>query len=163
MLSLIRNLVVVISLCLAAGAALAASEKDWEDCRQQKDHPLAISACTRILSERGLSATDRSDALVNRGNAFDDSGQPDKALADYNSSLAANPDNNDAYYNRGITYRRQNEYERSISDFTEALRLNPRDAEALYYRGRSKLDLGNNAAGEADIAAARRINPDIGK
>lgn len=163
MLPLARSLTAGMFLCLAAGAALAASKQDWEDCSQQKDHALAIRSCTKILAESGLSAADRSDALVNRGNAYDDNGEPDRALADYNSAAAANPNNNDAYYNRGITHRRQKNFDRAIADFNEALRLNPRDAEALFWRGRSKIDLGNTAAGEADIAAARQINPDIGK
>lgn len=162
MLPLARNFVVGISLCLLAGAAAAASKQDWDECTQQKDHPLAIRACSQILSESSLSAADRSAALVNRGNAYDDSGEPDRALADYNSAIAAHAGNNDAFFNRGITYRRKGEHARAIADFDQALRLNPRDAEALYYRGRSKIQLGNKAAGEADIAAARRINPDIG-
>lgn len=159
-----RRFLAVFSLCLVvAGTALAASKQDWDECTQQKDHPLAIQACSRILSEPGLSARDRSTALVNRGNAYDDSGEPERALADYNSAIAADRQNVDAYFNRGITYRRKKEYERAIADFNEALRLDARDAEALYYRGRSKIDLGNSAAGEADIAAARRIKPDIGR
>ncbi len=158
-----RRFLAVFSLCLAAWAALAASKQDWDECTQQKDHPLSIRACSRILSEPGLSARDRSTALVNRGNAYDDSGEPERALADYNSAIAADRQNVDAYFNRGITYRRKKEYERAIADFNEALRLDPRDAEALYYRGRSKIDLDNSAAGEADIAAARKIKPDIGR
>lgn len=163
MLSLARGTIVGFCLFLCAGAAMAASDKDWDECTQQKDHALAISACTRILSENGLSVRDRSTALTNRGNAYDDSGDPERALADYTSAIGIDANNNDAFFNRGITYRRKKEYQRSIADFEQALRLNPEDADALFYRGRSKIDLGNKTGGEADIAAARRINPDVGK
>ncbi len=160
---LARNALLGILLPFVAGAALAASQQDWDECVQQKDHPLAIRACTRILSEDGMSPKDRSTALTNRGNAHDDSGEPDRALSDYTAAIGIDANNNDAFFNRGITYRRKKEYQRAIADFDQALRLNPEDADALYYRGRSKTDLGDKNGGEADIAAARRINPDIGK
>jgi len=163
MFSSVRGSIAGLCLFIGAGIALAASDKDWDECTQQKDHPLAISACTRILSESGLSARDRSTALTNRGNAYDDNGDPERALADYTSAISIDARNNDAFFNRGITYRRKKEFQRSIADFDQALRLNPKDADALYYRGRSKIDLGNKAEGDADIAAARRINPDIGR
>jgi tetratricopeptide (TPR) repeat protein len=154
---------IAATLCLAvlSPAAHAVSDAEWEDCRQQKDHDLAIRACTKILSESGTSASDRSDALVNRGNAYDDNGDPDRALADYNLAISLNPRNNDAFYNRGITYRRKKEHTRAIADFTEAIRQNPKDAQAYLFRGRSKVDSGDKTGGEADIARARQIDPNV--
>src|SRR3974390_567511 len=40
-------------------------------------------------------------AYNNRGNAYDDKGQYDRALADYNKALDLNPKYAEAYYNRG--------------------------------------------------------------
>lgn len=158
-----RYTATIACLVFSVANTWAASRQDWQDCEQQKDHPLAIEVCTRILSETGLSAAQRSTALVNRGNAYDDTEKPELAIVDYTAAIALNANNNDAYFNRGITYRRKKEFDRAIADFDTALRLNPNDADALYYRGRSKNDLGDKAGGDADIAAARKINPDIGK
>ena len=62
-------------------------------------------------------------AYYNRGNAFREKGEYDRAIQDYNQALTLKPNLDPAYYNRGIAYARKGEYRQAESDFSKALKL----------------------------------------
>jgi len=67
---------------------------------------------------------------INRGAAYGEKGQYDKAVSDFNKAIAINPRYNQAYNNRGIVYRLQGQYDRAVSDFNRAIEMNSLDPEA---------------------------------
>jgi tetratricopeptide (TPR) repeat protein len=62
-------------------------------------------------------------AYYNRGVAYEEKGQYDLAISDYNKALEINPRFTDAYYNRGVTYYYKREYEKSWKDVKKAQSL----------------------------------------
>ncbi|MDO9288528.1 MAG: tetratricopeptide repeat protein, partial [Thermodesulfovibrionales bacterium] len=60
------------------------------------------------------------EAYNNRGNAYDEKGQPDRAIEDYNNAITIDPNYPDSYFNRGITYTRLNKIDSAILDFQKA-------------------------------------------
>lgn len=71
----------------------------------------------------------------NRGQAYLNLNQSDKALADFNRAIALYPRFADAYYNRGIAHNNLNQWDKAIADYDKALEINPRNAKALVNRG----------------------------
>jgi len=55
-----------------------------------------------------------------RGLAYLNKGQNDKALEDFNKAIAINPNYAKAYYNRGVIYYKKWLDEKAISDFRKA-------------------------------------------
>ncbi len=87
-------------------------------------------------------------AYNNRGNAYDDKGDVDRAIADYNAALQIDANYAAAYYNRGIAWRRKGDLDRAIADYDQAIKLNP-TATAYNNRGSAW-----DAKGEIDRAMA---------
>ena len=57
------------------------------------------------LNDRSGSIRDMPSAFLNRGNAYGDKGDFDRAIADYNEAIRLDPKYAVAYNNRGIAYR----------------------------------------------------------
>ena len=93
--------------------------------------------CYETIAEHllaGLNPAD-ADAYYNRGDAYSEIGEYEKAVADYNKAIQVDPNDADAYYNRGCTYGEMGEYDKAIADFNKAIELAPNDADAYYNRG----------------------------
>ncbi|HNQ68867.1 MAG TPA: tetratricopeptide repeat protein [Bacteroidales bacterium] len=71
----------------------------------------------------------------NRGIAYDNLGNWELALQDYNKAIEINPDYAIAYSNRGLIFGKLGDYDNAISDFSEALRVNPNYVLARWNRG----------------------------
>ena len=102
-----------------------------------------------------------SEDYYNRGNAYADKGDYDraienytraielnsknrghrivydvnKAIKDYTKAIELSPKNADTYHCRGLVYYQKGDYDRAIEDFTRTIELNPNDAGAYYSRG----------------------------
>lgn len=63
--------------------------------------------------------------------AYDNKGQLDRAIREYDQAIRLEPDNESAYTNRGIAYRKKRLYDQAIRDYDEAIRRNP-DYTASY-------------------------------
>ena len=64
----------------------------------------------------------------NRGNAWRNKKEYDKAIADYTEAIRLDPKFVIAYYNRGVAWRKKKECDKAIADYTEAIRLDPKYA-----------------------------------
>src|SRR4029453_15153555 len=53
----------------------------------------AIMGCTAIINARSSTPTQKSAALTNRGRAFGQRGQTDRAIADFNQAVEIDPKN----------------------------------------------------------------------
>ena len=64
-------------------------------------------------------------ALNDRGNAYDEKGDFEKAIADYSESIRLRPDYATAYYNRANSHNALEETEKAIADLDAAIAINP--------------------------------------
>jgi len=74
-------------------------------------------------------------AYNNRGVAYKNKGELDRAIADYDEAIRLNPNYALPYDNRGNAYKDKGEYDRAIADLDAAIRLNPNYAKAYNDRG----------------------------
>src|SRR5262245_36855523 len=94
---MLRYLAVLPCLLIGCGAALADAKQDCE--RLSGD--AAIRACDEAISQSPRDAA----SYNNRGNAYQNKGNLDRALADYTKAIEINPKYAGAYNNRGLTYQ----------------------------------------------------------
>ena len=91
----------------------------------------AVGDAALVSTENVRLAND----AFNRGRAYSEQGEYDRAVSEYTVAIGLNPQDADVYYNRGVAYARQGEYERAIADYTDAIRLNPKFVQAYMLRG----------------------------
>ncbi len=104
---------------------------------------------------------DYAEAYNNRGLAYHNKGEFDRAIADYNAALQLKPDYVDAYNNRGLVYMDgKKEYDRAIADYNAALQLKPDYANAYYNRGLVYYHKREYDHAIADNTKAIRLKPD---
>ncbi|MBS1771455.1 MAG: tetratricopeptide repeat protein [Bacteroidetes bacterium] len=95
----------------------------------------------------------------NRGVIWNDKGEYDKAIADYNEAIKISVNYVDAYNNRGNSWSNKREYDKAIADYNEAIKINPNDADLYYNRGNSWDFMGEYDKAIADFNEAIRIKP----
>ena len=125
--------IAVLVPALLAGPAPAANQQDVNDCKND-DPDRSIAGCTRLLNSSNLTKRLRAQSYYNRGLAWHDKGEADRAIADFTEAIRVDPKYEEAYNNRGGVWDEKREYDRAIADFNEAIRLNP-NATAYYNRG----------------------------
>ena len=99
-------------------------------------------------------------AYHNRGNAYYFKGAYDLAIADYNKTIALNPDEAQAYHSRGYTYYVKGAYDLAIADYNKTIALNPDEAQAYYNRGNAYYFKGAYDLAIADYNKTIALNPD---
>src|SRR6478735_3680600 len=107
---MLRKLLFCLAMLVVAGPAAA---DDATLCSTEVGDA-KIAACTRAInSGAGRPSTNYN----NRGYAYRDKGDTDRAIADYNEALRLDPKNSKAYNNRGDIYWRKGENDRAIADY----------------------------------------------
>ena len=66
---------------------------------------------------------DYASAYNNRGNAYGDLGQHDKAIFDLTQAIRINPDDANAYHNRNLAYQKQGKKDLAEADRAKAKEL----------------------------------------
>jgi tetratricopeptide (TPR) repeat protein len=99
-------------------------------------------------------------AYYNRGLAYSNLGQWDKAIADYSNAIGINPKYTDAYSNRGIAYKNLGQWDKAIADYSRAIEMSPKYDKAWYNRGLAYYTLGRWDMAIADYSEAIGINPE---
>lgn len=112
----------------------SAQADDLADCSQRVDPQRTIDGCTDVLDKDSLSDRLRAMALNNRANAFAALSQMDRALSDYNKSIAIHPELAQTHLNRGLTLMNVGELAAAIADFDRALEIDPALANAKVNR-----------------------------
>src|SRR5665647_401158 len=139
--------------------AQAANQKDSQDCDKASNLDRKIAGCTRLINAASTSAEDRAAAYNNRGIAWKDKGDVNRAIADYSESIRLNPMSSDAYHNRGGLLSDKKEYDRAIADFNEAIKLDPKYAPSFNNRGIAWKEKGDFDRAVADYTGAIRLDP----
>jgi tetratricopeptide (TPR) repeat protein len=126
--------VLVFLLALGLGPTWAYADA-FDDCYQPFDPDLLIKGCSKLIDEGELSQIELSMAYYNRGSAYDDMGQYDRAIADYDQAIKLVGKDAFAHNKRGLAHQKRGNYDQAIADFTMAIELKPTDAD--FYNGRA--------------------------
>lgn len=87
---------------------------------QQGDYATAVVILTRLIDRHPADAVNYN----NRGLIYFQSGQMEKAIADYNTALQLNPHLDSAYNNRANYYASLGQLVEAIADYEQAIDLN---------------------------------------
>lgn len=118
--------------------AARAQSQEWRWCASSVSQgdalELKIRNCTVIIASTSESPRNKAAAYNNRGNAYQDSKDLDRAIADFDAAIRLRPDYALAYSNRGNAYSRRKDYARAIASYDEAIRIDPNQASAYNNR-----------------------------
>jgi tetratricopeptide (TPR) repeat protein len=118
--------VACVALVLVGPAAAETQQQiDWCNGKGSVGADLVISGCTAIIQTKGKSSKDLSTAFNNRGNAYYDKKDYDRAIADYSEALRLDPGFALAFYNRSCAYRDKGDNDRAVDDYVQAILLDP--------------------------------------
>jgi lipoprotein NlpI len=149
-----------------AGPTLAASNRAWADC-EADDPDRIIAGCTRIIKGHGETKKDRATAYANRGMAYSDNGDFDRAIDDLNEAIRLAPKFGWAFYYRGTAYDDNGDFDQAIADLTEAIRLDPKNADdgcaSCAFDGRARAYEGKGDLERAMTDSNEAIRLDPGK
>ena len=124
-----RAVLAFAAVFLFSAPAAAQGLEDAKKCASGSiDRDLRIQHCTRAIQSGGLSREDLAITYNNRGFAYNNKGQYDRAIQDYDQALSLDPNFALAYRNRGAVYSREGQHGRAIGDYTQAVRLDTNDA-----------------------------------
>lgn len=88
------------------------------------------------------------------GNVHMELGQPEFALACFNTCISLRADSYKAWYNRGLAYSKMKFWELAGQDYDEALRINPDMAEAYIQRAAVNMSFSRFKQAEKDLTSA---------
>ncbi len=100
-------------------------------------------------------------AYINRGNAYRDSEQLDRAAADYAEVIKLAPSDARGWRNHGLIRLFQGDNKAGIADYDKALQYDPADVFSWNNRGQAKLRLGDKRGAIADLRKALELKPDL--
>ena len=134
------GIAVLVSVILAFTCAEAFAASDREDCAGAENPDQKITSCSRVIADDAESAPNRVQAYTNRGAAYYDKGDFDRAIADFSEAVKidaniAHPYFALAYSRRGLAAAEKKDYTQAIADYSEAIKLNPTSIEVYKDRG----------------------------
>jgi tetratricopeptide (TPR) repeat protein len=95
----------------------------------------------------------------NRGLAYSDLNQHEKAIEDFNKAIELDPKSALACNNRGLVYLKLNQHEEAIEDFNTAITLDPNLAAVYYNRGNAYHDLNQHEKAIEDFNKVIKRDP----
>ena len=119
---LVLSLVAVTAVML--GSRVPASAGDGDICTNGWGQQ-AIDACSRYIRKNPRDA----DAFYNRGLAWGNKDNFDKAIADYNKAIEINPKYANAFYNRGVAWEILDNLPSALADFKKFAELDPNNSD----------------------------------
>jgi tetratricopeptide (TPR) repeat protein len=153
-MSAILRAAVLFAFALFALPATAQTPDDCYKASLQDDDQNLIRVCTRVLDKGGLSKSDLSTTLNNRGLGYLRNKEYDKAIVDFSEAILINPKNPYAFDNRGDAWREKGNFDRALADYNEALSIDPSFTSALLNRGITYEQQGDKTRARQDYEAA---------
>jgi tetratricopeptide (TPR) repeat protein len=139
---------------------------DWQgnhkratEALNKRDYPTAIKLFTEILDSGRLPKSWLAPTLYFRGKAYRSSRQFDKAIADYEAAVKADPKMDVAYYEMGAAYQQKNQHAKAVTAFGQAIEIKSNNADYFYARCVSYSWLGNFGSAIRDCETASRMRP----
>ena len=105
------NLILLLSLAswITTGVVWAVGKPAAGDGSQKcytALNSVAISYCTEAIESGQLSGKALGFAFYRRANAYNEIGERDRAIADYNQAIRINPNHAGSFSNRGVAHAR---------------------------------------------------------
>lgn len=120
----------------------------------------SIAVCDLALNHDFLTSEDRAATHVNRGVLYLRRGADVRALSDFDSSVAINPNAGEAHLMRGIALLQLDRLAEANEALTRAISLNVASPQrAYYFRGAVNEEAGNAQAAYADYRRAADLAP----
>jgi protein O-mannosyl-transferase len=113
-------------------------------------------------SDAVLKSPDKARPYDNRGFAYENRVELEKAIDDYSKAILINPDYSTAYFNRGKVYTNLQKWDNALADYSRAIRINPEDALVRLDRGFAYGSIGLWSKSIADFSIAICIDPQYG-
>jgi protein O-mannosyl-transferase len=98
-------------------------------------------------------------AYLNRGLAFGDKKEFDRAIEDFNKAISVNPKYVEAYLNRGMVFVVKGEFDKAIEDYNAAISVNPVFVDAYTNRGSAFYRKGELDRAITDYNTAISLQP----
>ena len=141
----------------------ATTAQDEDDCTRSQDPDKVIPACTKMAEDRTDTPHNRAVAYYDRGNAYKNLKDYDRALADFSDALKLDPRYAHAYLNRGFVYAAKNDADHAIADLNRSIQLDPAEPMAYFNRGLIyRVGKHNDDAAIADFSEVIKRGPDAG-
>jgi cytochrome c-type biogenesis protein CcmH/NrfG len=92
---------------------------------------------SQIASLQSVVARDPKNvqAWVMLGNAYFDTGQPQKSVEAYGRALELKPNDPDVLTDQGVMYRALGQFDKAVANFEKANKTNPTHVQSLYNLG----------------------------
>lgn len=120
----------------------------------------SLDACSRALSEEGLTPQDRAATYVNRGILQLRRANLDRANSDFDAALKLNPNEPEAWLNKAILNARYRKSVDALPYVEKALQNGTRrPAIAYFVRAMANEDSGRIGAAYQDLQRARSLDP----
>jgi tetratricopeptide (TPR) repeat protein len=120
---------------------------------------LRIDSCTILIQPGRLSKDRLAQAFQNRGTAYLDKGDTERAIQDLDQAISLDPNYANAFNSRGVAYEAKGDNGRAIQDYDQAIRLDPDNANAINGRCWVRAALGQLQAALADCNESLRLRP----
>ena len=136
-------------------------------CWMRRDFKRAIedynSAIAYGTADRRIDDAGRAQMHQNRGIAYQDAGNTDRALLDFNRCIELQPDNPAFFENRGLIYVDKQLFDVAFKDFDRAVELAPKNARAYVNRAWAARLMGDYEQSVRDYSQALRIKENYGQ
>jgi tetratricopeptide (TPR) repeat protein len=162
MLRWARWTTLVLSATAAVGlvttSSLAGMAQDISDCNAA-DRKTSAAACTRVLNSGRLWDNQVYIGYYNRAWSHFNAGDDDKALADFDKSIARKPDFADSYLSRAEVQQERGALDRSRADLDLYLEKKGETAEAYLKRARVFRRRGDLNGAFSELQRAGSLDP----
>ena len=89
-----------------------------------------------------------------------ETGECDKAIADFTEAIRLDPQNVSTYHDRGLALDEKGDYDGAIADFTAAIQLDPNKSHSYLCRGNVWSQKGEHDKAIADFTEAIKLDRD---
>jgi tetratricopeptide (TPR) repeat protein len=168
---MLRAILLAVGLLMGSGGPVAADpladiragNQAFADGRPEQ----AVVAFTRAIEGGSLDSDSLALAHNNRGVAYGELGDFDRAIADYERALQLRPGDPKSLRNlriahtrRGLAAARVGDVDRALGDLARAIELEPGHPTAYVRRAELRLERGEIEAAIEDLETAARLAPD---
>lgn len=121
------------------------------------------AAIAYAADDRRVDTGGRAQMYQNRGVAWQDAGNTDRALLDFDTCIELQPANPAFYENRGLIYVDKQLFDVAFKDFDRALELDSKNARGYVNRAWAARLMGDFEQAVRDYSQALRLKPDYGQ
>lgn len=156
------SVVLALTLVLDAGSCLAGMTQDLADCTAA-DRKTSAEACTRVMDSGRLPDEQFYIGYFNRAWSYYRAGDDDKALADFDKSVARNPGYADTYLSRALIQHERGDRAASLADLDRYLDKKGNTVEARIKRAQMFRRRGEPSQAFSELQSAAALDPADGR